>query len=112
LAAAWVITQVLEIACVQEGIQNGCSPGVRSTANHSEIPVLLFPTDLLVTALNELSPEFRVIMSARFLDGESLLAIMRHHRMKKKEVEASIATALCEMKTYMRRRDIRAVANF
>ena len=63
--------------------------------------MILTDADLIAAALNELSPELRRILTARFLEEESLWALMRRHRMTKKEVEACVATALEQMKTYM-----------
>ena len=66
----------------------------------------------LATALvKELPPDVRKLVEAHFFDGESLFKIQRHHGMKRRDLEAMIEFALVTMRSALRGRGVRAVAD-
>jgi hypothetical protein len=73
--------------------------------------MILTPAEILDSAMDELAPDIRAIVTDHFFDGASVYKIQRQRRMKKVEVETCLATALDGIKEYMRSRGIRATAD-
>jgi hypothetical protein len=70
--------------------------------------MILTAAEILDSAIGELAPDIRAIVTDHFFDGASVFKIQRQRQMKKREVEAQIATALNDIKAYMLRRGVRA----
>jgi hypothetical protein len=70
--------------------------------------MILTAAEILASAMDELAPDIRAIVSDHFFDGASVYKIQRQRKMKRQEIEAYITTALNEIKAYMLRRGVRA----
>jgi len=66
--------------------------------------MILNAAELVAAALNELPSEIRTLVEAHFFDCESVFKIQRHHQMKRRDIEATIAAALANMRTTLRSR--------
>jgi hypothetical protein len=73
--------------------------------------MILTAAEILDSAIGDLAPEIQAIVTEHFFDGASVHKIQRQRQMKRKEVEAQIATALNDIKVYMLRRGVRASAD-
>ncbi len=70
--------------------------------------MILTAAEILDSAMDDLDPDIRAIVTDHFFDGASVFKIQRHRQMKKREVETCLATALDDIKAYMLRRGVRA----
>lgn len=73
--------------------------------------MILFPTDLLAAALDDLPPEIRSILEAYFFNGESTFKIQRHTQMKHRDVETAIETGLSIMRAVLKDLGITTMAD-
>lgn len=73
--------------------------------------MLSSPADLAAALVNDLPPEIRKIVEAHFFDGESVFKLQRRHKMKRRDIEGMIDVALVSMRTALRSRGVRAVAD-
>ena len=89
-------------------IQNSYSSGSRwrSWPRRIDTNMILTAAEILNSAMGELTPDIRAIVTDHFFDGASVHKIQRQRRMKRLEVEACITTALNGIKEYMLRRGI------
>jgi hypothetical protein len=73
--------------------------------------MIFTPAELAATLVQDLPPHVRKIVEARFFDGESILKIQRRYKLKRRDLEAMIQTALATMRTALEIRKIRAVGD-
>lgn len=73
--------------------------------------VILNAAELLSATLKEMSPYNRAVLEAHFFDGESIFKIQRRYNLKRRDLEAMIEAALVTMRSALRSRGVRAVAD-
>ena len=69
------------------------------------------PATMITTALQTLPAFQRSLVTAHFIDGDSIWKIMRHSNLKRKEIESAIQAALTTMKEVLRSRGIETVSD-
>jgi len=67
--------------------------------------------DLTAALVQGLPPDVRKIVEAHFFDGESIFKIQRRYKLKRRDLEMLIQAALVTMRTALRNRGVRAVAD-